>query len=79
MAVLQLSIAASASLLTLTLGLWAGVVIGRREQVEFPAIFWSLLAYALVTMISVAFSIDPVANLRDPKEVLSWSRPLSIG
>ena len=69
-AVLQLSVAASASLLTLTLGLWAGVVILRREQLELPAIFWPLLAYALVTMVSVAFSIDPVASLRDSKEVL---------
>ncbi|MEE8128974.1 MAG: O-antigen ligase family protein, partial [Vicinamibacterales bacterium] len=69
-AVLQLSVAASASLLTLTLGLWAGVVIGRREQLELPAIFWPLLTYALITMISVAFSIDPVASLRDSKEVL---------
>ena len=69
-AVLQLSIAASAALLTLTLGLWAGVVIDRREQVDLPAIFWPLLAYALVTMISVAFSIDPVASLYDSKEVL---------
>ena len=69
-AVLQLSVAASASLLTLTLGLWAGVAIGRREQLELPAIFWPLLTYALITMISVAFSIDPVASLRDSKEVL---------
>ena len=69
-AALQLSIAASASLLTITLGLWAVVLINRREPLELPAIFWPLVVYALVTMVSVASSVDPAASFRDSKEVL---------
>ena len=67
---LQLSIGAAAVLLTLTLGLWAGVLVSHRERVALPAMFWPLLAYAAVTLVSVAASIDPMASLADSKEVL---------
>ena len=69
-AALQVSIAVSALLLTLTLGLWISLVIQNRERLEVPAIFWPLLAYAAVTMVAVAASLDPVASLLDAKEVL---------
>ena len=69
-AALQISIAVSALLLTLTLGLWISLVIQNRERLEVPAIFWPLLAYAAVTMVAVAASLDPVASLLDAKEVL---------
>ena len=69
-AALQVSIAASGLLLTLTLGLWISLVIQNRERLEVPAIFWPLLAYAAVTMVAVAASLDPVASLLDAKEVL---------
>lgn len=67
---LQLSIAASAVLLTLTVGLWAALLISHRERVEVPDLFWPLLAYSAVTIISVAASLDPVASLLDSKEAL---------
>ena len=67
---LQLSIAASAVLLTLTVGLWVALLISHRERVEVPDMFWPLLAYSAVTIISVAASLDPVASLGDSKEVL---------
>ncbi len=69
-AALQVSIAVSALLLTLTLGLWISLVIQNRERLEVPAIFWPLLAYAAVTMVAVAASLDPVASQLDAKEVL---------
>lgn len=69
-AALQVSIAASALLLTLTLGLWISLVVMHRERIEVPAIFWPLLAYAVVTLIAVAASLDPIASLVDAKEVL---------
>jgi len=67
---LQLSMGAAATLLTVTLGLWVGVLVSRRERVEVPAMFWPLLAYAAITLVSVAASLDPVASLIDSKEVL---------
>ena len=69
-AALQLSVAASALLLTLTLGLWATILVVHRERLELPAVFWPLLVYAVLTMVSVAASLDPVASLTDSKEVL---------
>ena len=67
---LQLSIGAAAALLTLTLGLWVGVLIGHRERFDAPAMFWPLLAYAGVTLVSVAASLQPMTSLVDSKEVL---------
>ncbi len=67
---LQLSIAASAVLLTLTIGLWVGVLVSHRERVEVPDMFWPLVAYTAVTMTSVAASLDPLASFADAKEVL---------
>ncbi len=67
---LQLSIAASAWLLTITTVLWLGVVVSGRERIEVPSLLWPLLAYAVYTMIAVATSIDPVSSLVDSKEVL---------
>ena len=69
-AALQLSIAVSAWLLTITLGLWVSILIVRRERLAVPTILWPLLVYALLTMVSVAASIDPVASFGDSKEVL---------
>ncbi len=67
---LQLSVAASGVLLTITLMLWVGVLVTNRERLEVPRIWWPLLVYATVTMVSVAASIDPRASLIDSKEVL---------
>ncbi|MCE2542733.1 MAG: O-antigen ligase family protein [Acidobacteria bacterium] len=69
-AALPISIAASQILLTLSIGLWLGVLIAHRERPRVPRFFWPLLAYALLTLLSVAASLDPAASLADSKEVL---------
>ena len=69
-AALQVSIAASALLLTLTLGLWVGLLVQQRERPEIPPTLWPLFAYGVLTMVSVAASFDPVESLVDSKEVL---------
>lgn len=69
-AALQLSIAAAQIALTVTLVLWAALLIVRREPVEMPAIFWPLAAYAGATLVSVAFSLNPRASLVDAREVV---------
>ena len=66
----QFSIAASAFLLTGLLALWASMLVVHRERLTFPFFFWPLVAYALWTMVSVGFSIDPARSLADSKEVL---------
>lgn len=67
---LPISIAASQILLTLAIGCWLGVLVRSREQPRAPRFFWPLLVYALLTMLSVAASLDPAASLADSKEVL---------
>ena len=69
-AALPISIAASQILLTLAIGLWIGILILNRERPRVPRFFWPLLAYALLTLLSVAASLDPAASLVDSKEVL---------
>ena len=69
-AALPISIAASQILLTLAIGLWLGILILNRERPRVPRFFWPLLAYALLTLLSVAASLDPAASLADSKEVL---------
>lgn len=69
-AVLQISIAASGILLTLTLGLWAAVLITRREYPSAPAFFGALVLYAGLTLLSVLFSSDPAFSLIDSREIL---------
>lgn len=69
-AALPVSIAASQILLTLAIGLWLGILVVNRERPRAPRFFLPLLAYALLTLLSVAASLDPAASLADSKEVL---------
>lgn len=69
-AMLQISIAASGILLTVTLGCWIGLLITRKEHPSAPPFFGALLVYAALTLVSVAFSLDPAISIVDSKEVL---------
>ncbi|MGE3402494.1 MAG: O-antigen ligase family protein [Vicinamibacterales bacterium] len=67
---LQLSIAAAGILLTATLACWAARLAHDRVRPSAPPFFVPLVAYAAVTLISAAFSTDPVASLVDSKQLL---------
>jgi len=69
-ATLQISIAASQILLSVTLGLWVALLVVERERPGAPPFFRALAAYAAMTMVSVAFSLDRGISLVDSKEVL---------
>ncbi len=69
-AALQLSIAATQILLTLTLLLWVAVMIVRHERPDAPAMFWPLVAYAGVTLVAVVFSFDPSTSFVDSKQLV---------
>ena len=69
-AALQISIAASGILLTITVGLWIALLAIGRERPAAPPFFIALVAYAAVTMVSVAFSLDRGISLVDSREVL---------
>jgi O-antigen ligase len=67
---LQFSIAAAQILLTIALVCWVALLIVRHERVEAPAFFWPLLVYGGATVVSAAFSIDPVTSLIDCKQLV---------
>jgi O-antigen ligase len=69
-ALVQFSIAASEILLALAAAGWLAITIGRRERPGVPAFFWPLAAYAIWTLVSVAFSSNPLASLSDSRELL---------
>ena len=69
-AALQISIAASGILLTITIGLWIALMVTERERPAAPPFFGALVAYAALTMMSVAFSLDRGISIVDSKEVL---------
>ena len=69
-AALQFSIAGSQLLLAVVLLAWSVLVVSRHETVSVPRIFWPLCAYAAVTLVSAAFSRDPVASFIDCKQLV---------
>ena len=69
-AALQLSIAASGILLTITLGLWIALLVVEHERPAAPPFFGALVAYTAMTMLSVAFSLDRSISIVDSKQVL---------
>ncbi len=69
-AALQFSIAAAQILLTVVLFAWAGLMVVQRERFAAPRLFWPLLAYAGITLVSSAFSLDPRASFIDDKQLL---------
>jgi O-antigen ligase len=69
-AAVQFSILAGETLLWLTVLAWLGSVLANRERVTVPPMFWPLVAYAAVTLVSVAFSLDPQTSLYSSKQLL---------
>jgi O-antigen ligase len=72
-AALQFSIAAAGILLTLTTLLWLVLVVRNRERIEWPTMFWPLLAYAGATLVASVFSLDPAVSLRDSKQLVLFA------
>jgi O-antigen ligase len=69
-AALQLSIAVAQILLAALLISWVALRIQDRTRPSAPPFFVSLLAYAILTLISSAFSVDPAASFIDDKQLV---------
>jgi O-antigen ligase len=70
---LQFSIAAAQILLTMAVVVWMAVLIVRRERFQAPGFFWPLVAYAAMTLVSAALSIDPRTSLIDCKQLVLFA------
>src|SRR5262245_62280574 len=67
---LQISIAAANILLALMLVCWVAQLIQDRTLPALPRFFWPLVAYAAVTVVISAFSLDPSTSIVDDKQLL---------
>ena len=67
---LQLSIAAAGILLTAALMAWVALLVRDHARPAAPGFMLPLLAYAGVTLVSAAFSIDPLASVIDSKQLV---------
>ena len=69
-AALQFSIAVAQSLLAVAIACWLALVLTRRERIEVPRFFWPLLAFAVMTLVSAAFSSQPLVSFADTKQLV---------
>jgi O-antigen ligase len=69
-ATMQLSIAAAQILLTIASMAWLFSHLSRGERLQAPPLFWPLVVYAALTLISAGFSIDPEASFVDSKQLV---------
>jgi O-antigen ligase len=67
---LQMSIFAAGILLALMLVCWVALLIRDRERPSAPAFVLPLAVYAVLTLISSAFAIDPWESFKDDKQLL---------
>ena len=66
----QFSIAVAQIFLALAVVCWLAILVTNRERVDAPSMFWPLVAYAVLTLLSTAYSLDPLASLRESKQML---------
>jgi O-antigen ligase len=68
-ATVQVSIVAAQALLVLLLLFWLATLVRDRTRPAAPRFFWPLLAYAAATLISSAFSLDPIESFIDSRQL----------
>ncbi|HEY7187067.1 MAG TPA: O-antigen ligase family protein [Vicinamibacterales bacterium] len=66
----QVSIAAAEAVLILLLLMWATMLVREGVRPSAPAFFVPLLAYAGLTLVSSAFSMDPLESFFDSRQLV---------
>jgi O-antigen ligase len=69
---IQFSIVIGETALWLTLVAWVASLVITRERPAAPPWFWPLLAYAGVSLVSAAFSLDRVRSIGPSKQMLLY-------
>jgi len=72
-AALQMSIAAANVLLAMTFVCWVAMQVRDRASLAAPAFFVPLVAYAVATLISSAFSFEPRTSFIDDKQLVLFA------
>ena len=69
-AAMQLSIFAAQLMLAIASLAWLISHVSRGERLEAPRFFWPLAVYAMLTLASAGFSIDPEVSFTDCKQLV---------
>jgi O-antigen ligase len=67
---LQFSIAIAQILLTVSILCWIALIVVDRESIEIPSFAWPLVVYAVLTLVSTAFSPEPRTSLMACKQMV---------
>lgn len=70
---IQLSIFAAEALVAVLAVLWIALLVTRRARFDAPPFFWPLLAYAVLTLVSAVYSVDPATSIADCKQLLLFA------
>lgn len=73
LALVQLNLAASETLLALAGLIWVALAVRDGQRPSIPAFFVPLAGLALWTLVSTAVSPDPMAGLREDKQLLLYA------
>jgi O-antigen ligase len=68
-ATVQVSIVAAQAFLVLLLMAWAATLVRDKARPSAPVFFWLLLGYAAMTLVSSAFSLDPIESFIDSRQL----------
>ncbi len=66
----EISVSIVQSFLALTLAAWIILLIRKERRFAVPAFFWPLIAYAALSLLASAFSVNPGVSFRDDRELL---------
>jgi O-antigen ligase len=69
-AAVQVSIVIAEGLLAAAVLLWIVRLLRERERPRVPSFFWPIVAFAVASLISVAYSADPVTSWQPIKKLL---------
>ena len=68
-ATVQISIVAAEAFFLLLLVAWMTTLVRDKTRPTAPRFFWALLGYAAVTLLSSAFSLDPIESFIDSRQL----------
>jgi O-antigen ligase len=68
-ATVQVSIVAAQAFLLLLLIAWVATLVRDKARPTAPSFFWLLLGYAAMTLVSSAFSLDPIESFIDSRQL----------
>ena len=70
---LQWSIFAAEMMVGVMAVCWIALLVKGRARFDAPPFFWPLVAYAVLTLVSAVFSVEPATSIEDCKQLLLFA------